>query len=526
MREMSTEDRPSSALVFVLEAVLILLSPHESFQKPNLSIGAITWCLVRTLLIQPVEFISKLQAFQYENIPSLNLEALEGYLASELWPSTSTRGASSSVLWKLCTWVEATVKCVVLSLSKGGLAAELSRQNPAGLFSNVITIFDEIKGHQKEPPHITKSNSSESNTPSKYLFETLPGRKSGSKGGWREATCKVLGASLDDVRVHRESAKIDGQNGTSIQIFAACSQLFFSAYNASSSLQSYTVIHTSAVNDLLAPYSIGSSSDISNNPPVTSSRELYSRLVHLCTFTTSNGVHGLRITRKQVQLVRESRKISGHTAIITISEIATGDLIVLAYVASTSQNLELRLNRDKMQEILLDASEKERSILSSEQGSTMVWPLLDRLVLSQPRRQTATSPLVLSIRSKGGAGRCVLQLSLKKSSRVTLSGCMLSVYEVGVAGSLRLVLYHTSSSLTCEMEISTFERMALLGSLKSDPKEWQVTLSHRLSITCENSKISMSLNKTVQKGFILLPYAAEPIQVRIRLMFWNLNFIH
>ncbi|KAF1789603.1 Glycosyltransferase family 28, N-terminal domain [Phytophthora cactorum] len=86
---------PSPALVVVMEAVLVLLTPGKVYEGPSqseIATSSVSWRLSRRLLAQPAFLRAKLQQVDVTTIPPVNLVALERYLRHSWWPNAAVPG--------------------------------------------------------------------------------------------------------------------------------------------------------------------------------------------------------------------------------------------------------------------------------------------------------------------------------------------------------------------------------------------------------------------------------------------------
>jgi hypothetical protein len=129
---------------------------------------------------------------------------------------------------------------------------------------------------------------------------------------------------LEDVRVFREAINIGGDIHT-VNVYLDCDRVFFSAYNPNTSVSFVTSIHVREINALLAPNSI-ERGEFGNRAPPQTREEMFSRLVHLLVLERQSRLLGYRKTlsckRKLKRIMRETRRISGHLATITVSEVS------------------------------------------------------------------------------------------------------------------------------------------------------------------------------------------------------------
>lgn len=236
------------------------------------------------------------------------------------------------------------------------------------------------------------------------------------------------------------------------------------------------------------------------------------------------------------RLLRDVRHISGHLAKVTVYEEARGELRYMAYLADRTARLELKVDAREVERVLPDSSVEigEREALTSGDTSRLLVPVTDRLAISPSRvtvsmgakctgRRTTTSlssqGLVLKLRLKvrifsrlpgihkcglfpnrratyillyylslqGGPGRRVFQTV----SLISGASHILTVWELGRRGLLRVVAYDPIRSISYETLLSKTER-ACLGYDGENCKSWCKDLTRRLSLRRANAE-TMSL---------------------------------
>lgn len=223
--------------------------------------------------------------------------------------------------------------------------------------------------------------------------------------------------------------------------------------------------------------------------------------------------------------LRDTRHVSGHIAHITVYEEAKGVLLYNVYLAHNSARAQLKVDSRLLESVLPDTcvTSGEREAVASVTAERLVAPITDRLVISPSRTTFATigvgsrnrSPLfsrqgfALKIRSKvynlnvttqgrylsryeclltppqklplsavqGGPGRRIL----RKVCLISGVRHLLTVWELGRNGLLRLTVYNPATSLTHEERLSKTERY-YLGYTDVDSKSWIKDICRRLSL--------------------------------------------
>ena len=459
MRGMATKRDPPSALVLVLEAVIVLLTPQKRFKGPGSSTRAVAWEAGRRLLANPGDLGRRLQRFKRNTVPPENVAALQKYMSHAEWPDPARlygKAEDTPVLSALARWVSSTINFALLLADQGGPGREVSRRFPAGLFASAVTV--------KDPDQAEDG-----------------GFEEGEHTGWRDAYNRSMGPLLEDVRVYRESRKVGGQYLT-VNVYRDCNRFFFSAYDASDSVLRYAVIEQKQVNLLLAPNSMEIRGGAFDDPP-RSTLEMYQRLIRLCTLETHR-VKGRRMRpqrslvckRDLVCLLQESRRIQGHFVVLSVSERARGEIYAVAYVPKYSARLELHVSLPMIRRVLPDCDDDERAMWESEDAAKMLVPCVDRLMLFHPTKSSASLGVderrnkgqrsygfKLQLRTKGGAGRLVVKQSVRLGhGRGKRRILMVSLYECGEGGPMRLVVTNPATSETKVIHVSARERVDLV----------------------------------------------------------------
>lgn len=453
----------------------------------------------RRLFQDPEALSQKLGNVDYGTIPPHNLDALMSYKKHPLWPSKSVRASNTMILWHLCEWVESVITFSQLVTLKGGMPKELSRRSPVGLFSNVVTVYDE-RG--------TESHEGECK-----LFKGTIGNKD---RGWHQAFYKILGAALEDVRVYRKSMEVSGEHVT-INVYWDCHQIFFCSYNPVTSLQHYAVVHESEINELLAPNSVELGA--SRETPKTK-QELYNRLVQLCTFTCENAkrdkpTKSLVVCRKKIRLMREVKKVSGHYATITISELSRGDLHVDAFLHKQCKTVSMNVDANTIQELSMDSAGDEKLAYESESAVRITRYLSGRLSLFHSKKSLSIgkleSPFRLALRKRGGSGRLVLREALPHTK---FGKSVISVYETDERGSLRIEVYESRRSMSRSIELSATERMYLFEGTEAFSQSWETELIRRLSLRQDNAITDdrLCLDRQIYRRYVTIPVESDSTQ--------------
>jgi len=484
MVDLSMSDGPPTHMhVIVMEAAIILLSPKNRFRHPDKNVASVSWQASKRLLGDVETFQKELRSVDKFSIPDENLVVLQQYLAHEDWPNGNTFNHTTNLmLATLLDYVVAVVEFAAMLRAGGGRPEVLTRRNPLNLFSTVVTMTDALSVVQEDDES--------------------------AKIGWKAAYSQLVSPLLEDVRVFREARNINGDIHT-VNVYMDCNRIFFGAYNPTSSVNYTCSIHIREINALLAPNSIERNEFGPRAPPQTR-EEMFSRLVHLLVLEKQSRLLGYRKTlackRALKRILRETRRISGHLATITVSEDSLGELRCQAYLPQFSADLEL-IVRDDLKFNVLPNTDKllEAEQFRSDDAMVLLRPVTDRLTISprlrtivdmgmDPTRRDADlskrfgtqggkkgdkgKGLFLTMRMKGGCSRDLF------TCIHNLSGIphIVTVGEVGRGGMLRVRAYNPASCEQHELRLSVVDRALVIGGSSGDFRLWCDDLLKRLSL--------------------------------------------
>ena len=476
-----TEGPPSHTHVLVLEACIVLLSPRNRFRHPDKNVASVSWQASRRLLADHAKLQLEIGVVDKSSVPEENLVVLQAYLDHESWPAIGKISHSTDpLLANLHMWVTSVVEYGAMLRAGGGKPEMLTRRNPLNLFSAVVNVTDAENTVQEEDES--------------------------SKVGWKAAYAQMVAPLLEDVRVYREARNINGDIHT-VNVYMDCNRVFFSAYNPQTSVNFVTSIHIREINGLLAPNSV-ERGEFGNRAPPQTREEMFSRLVHLLVLERQSRLLGYRKTlackRKLKRILRETRRISGHLATITISEDSLGELRCQAYLPQFSVDLELIVRSEMLFEVLSNADPNlELEQFKSDDAMTLLRPVTDRLTIN-PRLRTIEDMgmdpvrrfsgidskkkkggggkggkgLFLGMRMKGGASRTLFEKTHMFAGVLHL----ITVGEVGRGGMLRIRVYNPISSEQHEIRLSDVDRALVIDGNMGDWRKWQKDLLSRLSL--------------------------------------------
>jgi hypothetical protein len=153
--------KPSTSVILVLEAVIVLMSPKHAFSGPNPAVFGASWAAShRLLFLPPAELAHRMRSVDASAVPPHNIDALLKYLAHPDWPLPGGPVSNSRHLGRIAEWVNAVVQynqlvlswcrpflCVLMGAfnvqllaSEGGLPESLTKND--GIFSAVILVKD------------------------------------------------------------------------------------------------------------------------------------------------------------------------------------------------------------------------------------------------------------------------------------------------------------------------------------------------------------------------------------------------
>ncbi|OQS02859.1 hypothetical protein THRCLA_04807 [Thraustotheca clavata] len=491
MNQVSLMDCPPLAMVIVMEATLILLTPQQRFVSPTNTTSTVTWRLSRRLLSVPNIFLSKLKAIDLNAIPYENAIVLKEYLDLPAWPLYNE--TSGTLLFRLALFVEAVTKYAGHMHDQGGAAYPITRSKPIpGLFSSVITI--------KDP------SDEDNNTCNEYLAH-------------------ITAAILQDVRVHRESVKIENRYHI-ITLYRDCHRVYVTCYDPVTSNLLKTEIPDTHMNTFLAPNSFEAAQ---NKQAPATPLDMYKRVVGFSSLVKPKGIDTkpvLELRPRSMRLKKLSQNVHGHFATIVVSEVALGHLRFDIHIHDTWNSgrlaRTLHVEDNLLQQLKLDASEQlEFQAYESMNIDNLYKCVLDRVhieasELSKPFihksfnriQRTIHTPeeIRVRVRKHGGSGRLLFRKPLRLRPIHTI--WIVSVFDFALNNSLRIEAYRSDTSEKRTINISACERRELLLQKKSQFSGkvvplWLETITSRLSMNAQRFSLDLQLDAV---GHYLLLY--------------------
>ncbi|CAK4810797.1 unnamed protein product [Aphanomyces euteiches] len=486
----SQEDCPHIGLVLVMEAILILLTPTQRYTSPESATSAVTWRLSRRLLAAPQLFADKLLALDLRQIPADNTMVLKEYIEHGEWPVVNT--SHGSLMYRLALYTHAIISFAIHTHRHGGCAMPISRSKPLpGLFSSVITVTD----------------------PTSYDPQ------------YKVITAKLACAILEDVRVYRESKKINDRYHI-ITLYRDCHRVYVSCYDPLTSNLWKADIPETDMNALLAPNSI---EVLQNKKPPKNPKELYKQIVGYCALSKPKGKDPtvqLELRPRARRLCRHARKIHGHFATITVSEMSLGHLRLDVHVHDTysawTSSWAVHVNDDELQYLKMNATDPiewkaydemdveimHRYVLDRLQveHSCLTLPFIHRQTAKPPHTTEAPAAMRVRVRKHGGSGRFLLrQVVVSPLTKVTW---VVSVFEITWTRALRLEAYRPDTSEAMKLNITYREREELLlSSFKRQKKRprpaaissplWLQCILNRVTIANDAIKLDTELDSGV-----------------------------
>jgi hypothetical protein len=193
------------------------------------------------------------------------------------------------------------------------------------------------------------------------------------------------------LQVHREAVKLSGVLHT-VNVYRDCHRVFFSAYDPTTSLYRSASVSISQVNKLLQPSSIEASEFGAKGAPTTT-EALYHRLVELLaleplrTGALASGEAALRAAspetakqlvcrRRLTLLLRETRRVSGHLATVTVYEESRGELRAHLYLPEYAAAIELDCGGQALRDLYPKADPHwEQPHLASQDAMRLLHPV-------------------------------------------------------------------------------------------------------------------------------------------------------
>uniref|UniRef100_A0A6S8F1B5 Calmodulin n=1 Tax=Aureoumbra lagunensis TaxID=44058 RepID=A0A6S8F1B5_9STRA len=503
---------PSRGHALALEAAIILLQRSKRFRSPDQSVLAVSWIAARRLLMQPLELVARLRECDPATLPPQTLAMLSIYHESVDWPQLPK--IADQALTSLVQWMDAVLAAGEYLREHGGSAPLVNRREPTDLFTGVVTVSDGI--------------------------DIIDEDSEASTRGWRAAYSRLADFVLEDCRSYRTSARLmstcvisaHGSRASDIlynvSVYHDCGRIFFTAYDPNACISLYTSIHEREVDELLASNSIENAARVAKKPPATL-REMYTRLVALLVVERGAGqlVASSNVTYASVEecqfigkpyyvprgstspprlicrrrlhrLMRETRRISGYLATITVYEEARGELRFYAYLPDHAASLNLCVDGLILGKIYSDADKLlgELNAVESRSALTMLPYIMDRLEIVPGKAQAADmdglkhlkfsatddrrSGFEVRVRTCQGSGRRLYRTPI----RISDSLLILSVYEATdlVGRILRIRLYDPISQQHRELRLPRTHRALMLDSLGTDWRSWHAELVRRISL--------------------------------------------
>ncbi|KAG7382202.1 hypothetical protein PHYPSEUDO_005130 [Phytophthora pseudosyringae] len=522
-----TASAPSPALVVVMEAVIVLLTPGKAYEGPSqseIATSSVSWRLSRRLLAQPAFLRAKLQQVDVTTVPCVNLMALEKYLRHSLWPDalvSRSQVASSRLLHALAAWVESAARTarMIAADGAGSLAPEITRFAPApGLFERVV-VFDNC------PTDCVQDGAGEDQTAMQLMEAVLADVRV-----YRTAHL-LVSSSVNASGQSRKKKTTDEEERCVATLFHECRRIFASVYSPSTGQRWMTVISEDDIDKLLTPTAMTLRGETrADKLPPKSHTEMYARVARLCLLQRrrledccdsmeSPSAYELVLRPRAVRLYRHVLQLGGHLTTVTIAETSRGQVQVDAFVHGSNsqttfaQAVALTLAVE-LEQVLgrLSAAPARRVFISAARIPSVV---LDRLHLyaiarTQMRdpafQQKAASSLRLSVRSGDCApGRVLLRRAVRvpRSDRSAASGerCVFTLVERHEDGEFQAAFYAPRSCTSHALRLSSSAAQELLHLSKhTTPSQLQLVLLRSFRLAKPLPKVQNSVDDSDGEG--------------------------
>eukprot|EP01041_Mallomonas_annulata_P004421 gene4421-8802_t len=506
---------PSVAYIIVLEALFIIQADHDNFRLPDHHMAAVSWKATQYLLKDPAVLVSHLLNVPRGKATSRLCLALNEYLKHRNWPKISDKVRHDDPLLHLmASYVEYWTKCEQETLDKGGVPDKVFFKNSMNFLQTVVTVSD--------------------------LREANDNLIANKRGGWHIPVAQMIRACLQDMRVMKLVQKIDGLMYT-VNIYRDGSNIYFDTYESTNSQVYMTSVKVSAVPDLLTPNTFAIAHGLNVEPPQTT-KDMYKRLAKLLRFekTTKQkgGRNRLICQRDYTMLSRTTRKIDGHTVLLSCFEAALGEIYFMGYIPEFSCRITLLVD-DLIRLKLIENYDLDlESTLNNNDKAIELLPFfIDRLRVSPSRALVAAgvkdpqtdSAVVtkyshqgfsLRMRCHGGAG-----MKLRRACML-FAGVphIVSVRTSKYSKALRIQAYEPTTQKSLTLKISSTQRKLLFGSDEDDVSNWSTVLFKKLRLVWRGEhklELNLSLIQGVRRisgrRLILSVYLIDENSVKVKI---------
>ena len=487
---------PSPAYIICLEALFIAQSDHTRFRYPEDNIAAISYRATQSLLQDPYGLVSVLKQMKRGKADFELCEILRNYISHRSWPGPHhAERKDDPLLNLLATYAEDWTKSETLTLQRGGVPDVSLFKNAMERVQSVITLGD-----------VTDED------------DTMNSVK---RSGWKTPVTQILKGILYEMRVAKTVRKIDDRM-YSINVYRDAGQIFFDAYDATTSQSFVTSISMHDIPSLLVPNALTEdmSSQSANLAPPTTPKDMYMRLIRLLRFQKAiklrNGRKELLCRRENKFISHLTTKICGHSIMMKCFEAALGEIYFEAYLPEYSAKLTLQVDDTLRLRMLANCdTHLEYHMMETEVSVDLLPYVLDRLRIApskpvavatrvKPRGNSALTAkhanqgFHLILNCKGGPGRYLT----KKIVSFASIPHIIALRSSTVTKTLRVISYEPRTQTTSELRMSAFVRKVLLGAVDEDYHTWFPKLIKRLKLDFKNKralKLDVTMYRTVIK---------------------------
>eukprot|EP01034_Spumella_vulgaris_P022575 gene22575-28708_t len=471
----------SKPFVFVLEAFFVILSGNDSQRSPDEGFAAQSWRATRTLLVEPRGVAAKILQYRRGSATLQMCEVIGKYLQHRLWPVPFAEERSVDIAINLlASYVEMWLTSERASAHGDGVPLQALTKSSMRGFQSVVVVADSA-----DP-------------------EDLVDLQNGSGFvGWRMAASKLVRAALQDLRVLKNTSKIDGKLFT-VSVYRETATIYLEAYDPATSSVYLTSVSIDDVPALLVPNGFGLETGIVETP--MSPHEMYMSMVKLLRFDRASkhkdAERILVCRRDNTFLCNVTRRINGHLVLLKCYEAALGQLFFTAYIPEFSAKIKLlvadtiRLGVLRNADTLCDSLEHQ--FVDKEDARHMLSFMLDRLRLSPSMAMTKARGIDLNdgyrdkqglqsdihrlgfslkVRTHGGAGR-ILTRKVRLFHGVPH---VLEIRTVSYSKTLKISIYEPRMRTTLRLSLSAYMRSLLLPEV-SDNLCWLPSLMARVKV--------------------------------------------
>ena len=496
MQVQSTDVVPSSPfMVLVLETVFVVISDHDGFFSPDKgSMGGSTWRLTQKLLADPLELIEKLKRKVRGSTSFRRCECVHQYMQHRHWPPAGSAIRMQDIVLNLLSlYVEKWYLSEWTTLQQGGLPQQPLTKNLTLGIQSVIVVGDNMADPDAD-----------------FVGDN-------SNNGWRMPAAKLVRTALQDLRLLKTVASINGHK-YHVCVYREANYVYLDAYDPVTSAIYFTSVATPDLPGLLIPDAFSISAGVKIEPP-SSNQELSTRLVKLLALDrvrNNNNARKLLFCRREYRFMQNlTVKLRGMIVHIKAYEAALGELYFKAYIPRFSAHVELLMAEDIRLKLFQDNDESiEGRNVYEKDARGMLPAVLDRLDLhpgmkminangfdrydGYKKQKVGIMQLIksqgfkLRIRTRGGAGK-LLKVGIVHFNSVPH---ILFIRVATTSKLLRVILYEPRTRKQLEIRINEFMRLLIFKTLSDDVRVWYDELVKRLKMDWRGDR-SLSFDTTI-----------------------------